>query len=199
MKRNFRNVTMIGLIAGMLATVSCKQTTDEDKDASAPMQNEMHEGDIDDDAHVEDQMLEISEDENKAQAEFSDDKTAAAYEDYLEVKEAMVAADVEAAKEAAKDLAEVYADGEQQKITNLAGHIATTDDIHRQRELFSELTAAMEPVLKNGIASGEIYKQFCPMAFEGKGDYWYSDTKTIRNPYFGEKMLNCGRTEETIQ
>ena len=37
------------------------------------------------------------------------------------------------------------------------------------------------------------------MAFEGKGDYWYSTSEEIRNPYFGDKMLKCGRVDETIE
>jgi hypothetical protein len=57
----------------------------------------------------------------------------------------------------------------------------------------------MEPVLRNALASGEIYKQYCPMAFEGKGDYWYSNSKDIFNPYYGNKMLKCGRVQETIK
>lgn len=187
MKRKFRNVAMIGLIAGMIGMVSCKQTNDEEKDASAPMQNEMHEEKVQD------------EDMEESKAEFSNEITAKAYQDYLDIKDAMVTSDPEAAKKAAADLKETYAQNDSNNIVNLAGHIATTDGIDRQRELFSELTAAMEPVLKESIASGEIYKQFCPMAFEGKGDYWYSSTKEIRNPYFGDKMLNCGRLEETIK
>jgi hypothetical protein len=56
----------------------------------------------------------------------------------------------------------------------------------------------MESVLEGAISTGEIYKQFCPMAFEGKGDYWYSTSSEIRNPYFGDKMLKCGRVEKVI-
>ncbi|AVR44289.1 hypothetical protein C7S20_02895 [Christiangramia fulva] len=208
MRRTFRNAAMFGLILGMLGTVSCRQTNDEDKDASEPMQNEMHEGDMheemnnsnmDEDAHVEDQMLNMS-DEDTVGAEFNNDQASQAYKDYIGIMEAMVNSDPEAAKESANDLQDVYAeDSENAKISQLASRLASTDDINKQREIFSEISAAMEPVLKNNIKSGKIFKQYCPMAFEGKGDYWYSNRKAIRNPFFGEKMMNCGRTEETIQ
>jgi Cu(I)/Ag(I) efflux system membrane fusion protein len=36
------------------------------------------------------------------------------------------------------------------------------------------------------------------MAFEGKGAYWLSENKDIRNPYFGKKMIDCGDTRETL-
>ena len=49
------------------------------------------------------------------------------------------------------------------------------------------------------ITSGEVYKQYCPMAFEGKGGYWLSNSKEVRNPYYGDKMLKCGSVQETIQ
>ena len=42
------------------------------------------------------------------------------------------------------------------------------------------------------------YRQFCPMALGNKGAYWLSDKKPIRNPYFGDAMLTCGETKETL-
>jgi len=77
-------------------------------------------------------------------------------------------------------------------------NISTSNDVNQQREAFSNLTKAMETELEGALASGEIYKQYCPMAFEGKGDSWFSNSKEIRNPYYGDKMLKCGRVEATI-
>jgi len=53
-------------------------------------------------------------------------------------------------------------------------------------------------MLKGAVKSGEVYKQYCPMAFDGKGAFWLSSSEEIRNPYYGDKMLKCGRVEETI-
>jgi hypothetical protein len=36
------------------------------------------------------------------------------------------------------------------------------------------------------------------MAFNNTGGFWLSDSKTIRNPYFGDKMLTCGQVRETL-
>ena len=42
------------------------------------------------------------------------------------------------------------------------------------------------------------YYQFCPKARNAKGAYWLSETKDIRNPYFGESMRTCDETKETM-
>lgn len=199
MKRKMQNAILLGTLAGMFSLTSCKDNANDKTEASEPIQNEMHNGEIDEDAHVEDQMLNMSDDK-KVRAEFSNEKAAQAYEDYIGIVEAMVESDPESAKEAAQELEKVYEEGsENANVSKLASRLAASNDINKQREIFSELSAAIEPVLKNNLESGKIFKQYCPMAFEGKGDYWYSDRKAIRNPFFGEKMLNCGRTEETIQ
>lgn len=127
--------------------------------------------------------------------EFKETKTAELFDQYEGIKNALVATNAEAAAEHAVELVAV-SDGE---IKAAASKIATETDVNIQREAFSELTVAMEMVLDGSLENGKIYKQFCPMAFEGKGDYWFSDSETIRNPYFGDKMLKCGRVEKTIQ
>lgn len=86
----------------------------------------------------------------------------------------------------------------EQALLDATKQLAEASDINKQREAFSKVTKGMESVLKGALSSGEIYKQFCPMAFEGKGDYWYSNSKEIRNPYYGDKMLKCGRIEEVL-
>ena len=34
---------------------------------------------------------------------------------------------------------------------------------------------------------------------EGKGAIWLSETKEIKNPYLGGKMLTCGEVQEEIK
>jgi len=36
------------------------------------------------------------------------------------------------------------------------------------------------------------------MAFDGKGAYWNSDSKTVQNPYLGGKMPICGEVKEEL-
>ena len=185
MKKRVNSLFVLAL-AGMLSLTSCGENKNKEDNASVPMQHEMHEEDTGMD-HSADDM---------GKAEFKNEDSKKIYESYLEVKNALVATDAEAAKKAAASLESTLS--EQEEIAGIAKRLANTDDVNKQREVFSELTAAMEPVLKQEISSGKIYKQFCPMAFEGKGDFWYSNTEEIRNPYFGDKMLKCGRVDDTI-
>jgi Cu(I)/Ag(I) efflux system membrane fusion protein len=35
--------------------------------------------------------------------------------------------------------------------------------------------------------------------FNKTGAYWLSESADIRNPYYGEAMLTCGETKETMK
>ena len=36
------------------------------------------------------------------------------------------------------------------------------------------------------------------MAFEGAGGNWLSEEVAIRNPFYGDAMLTCGATVDTL-
>jgi hypothetical protein len=186
-----KNVLVLAAIAGTLSFYSCKENK-EKNDAQEPMQNEMHEGEMG--SQMKD---EIGMDQTTA--EFKDLATAAVYNHYIAIKTALVQTDAELAQDHAKQMiAELENTEANVEIVTAARKIATSTNVNEQREAFSELTKSMGAILEGALKSGEIYKQYCPMAFEGKGDFWYSNSKEIRNPYFGDKMLNCGRVEATI-
>ncbi|MCH4824523.1 DUF3347 domain-containing protein [Gramella lutea] len=187
MRKSIKSLFSISLVAGSLLVTSCGDSNKKEDNSSEEMQEMTQEQEAPDEAS-----------KKMAKAEFSSDNVTQAYEEYLAVKDALVQTDAEAAAEAAKNLQVKTADSNR-KIAEIAGKLASESDVNVQRETFSELTAAMDPVLKEAISSGKIYKQFCPMAFEGKGDYWYASSEEIRNPYFGDKMLKCGRVDETIE
>ncbi|MFH1320477.1 MAG: efflux RND transporter periplasmic adaptor subunit [Bacteroidota bacterium] len=78
--------------------------------------------------------------------------------------------------------------------------ISTQDVISEQRIHFASFNDMLYKSLKFfGVTDEVVYYQFCPMAFNNKGAYWLSDSKEIRNPYFGEKMLKCGETKDIIK
>ena len=54
-------------------------------------------------------------------------------------------------------------------------------------------------LLKTAKATTTIYYQHCPMYNDGKGANWLSKDSKIKNPYYGSKMLTCGKTVETIK
>lgn len=134
---------------------------------------------------------------------------------YLELKEALVAANAQTAQTHAKavsDAAEkmdvsalegeqkAFAEEKLEEIKGSASKMAAASEVSEQREsleLLSEATFALTKAF--GASEETLYYQHCPMANNDKGAYWMSNEKEIRNPYFGEKMLNCGSTEEVLQ
>lgn len=132
-----------------------------------------------------------------ADASFVDGMTGKAWHNYLQVRTALVNSDAEGVQTAAGNLAESFGE-EREEIKSLSMELSKTDDIEKQRTLFSALGEKIEPLFKEGLGEGTIYKQYCPMAFNNTGGYWFSDVDEIRNPYFGDKMLKCGKVTETI-
>ena len=195
MKKNFKNLMMFSLVAGALTMNSCRDSADKKDEPAAPMQNEMHQ---EEDMEGMDHSSKGAKnyDGEAMNAEFKDETTAKTYTLYVGIKDALVNTDAETAMDKAQELSETQA---SEAVIAAAKEIASDKDINKQREAFSDLTAAMEKQLEGALASGEIYKQYCPMAFEGKGDYWFSNSKDIFNPYYGDKMLKCGRVDATIK
>lgn len=80
-----------------------------------------------------------------------------------------------------------------------AEHISETKEITRQRDYFMSLSKNLYAVLKVSKPETTIYYQFCPMANKGKGANWLSLENKVKNPYYGNQMLTCGKVVETIQ
>ncbi|WPP51875.1 DUF3347 domain-containing protein [Catalinimonas niigatensis] len=137
--------------------------------------------------------------EQAASPEFKDKKLETAYQHYLHLKTALVASDANEAKKGAEMLAtslkEVSNATEAQKV---ASKIAQTTSLDKQREAFITLSESMGDLVKGALSSGAIYKAYCPMVNNNQGAYWLSESKEIRNPYFGDKMLKCGSVKEEL-
>lgn len=81
---------------------------------------------------------------------------------------------------------------------NLDKIIAFTQ-VEAQRLAFADLSDAVYKTIKMFDVTGlNVYYQFCPMARDNTGAYWLSLEEEIKNPYFGEAMLTCGETKETL-
>jgi hypothetical protein len=81
-----------------------------------------------------------------------------------------------------------------------AEHIlGSTAEIEHQRKHFVRLSEGMYTLIKAFGGGKTLYHDHCPMAQDGKGAMWLSETKEIKNPYFGDKMMKCGSVEEEIQ
>lgn len=129
---------------------------------------------------------------------------------YLDVKNALVNSDGNAASAKAKDLVaalsantstQLSTDQEKtfakfrDKLLFDARHISSVNAVDHQREHFENLSANMYDALKAlKMNTTTLYEQYCPM----KKAYWLSESPQIKNPYFGNDMLTCGKVAATL-
>ncbi|WP_051907774.1 DUF3347 domain-containing protein [Flavimarina sp. Hel_I_48] len=133
-------------------------------------------------------------------AVIDDELASSVYDQYNKIKTALVNSDAKTAKMVAVEL--LKSTGPELESTGLRESIsimANTQDIEEQRKSFSAFTAVVKNMVEGKISSGTIYYDYCPMAFNGKGAYWLANEEQIQNPYFGDKMLNCGTVEGKLE
>jgi len=81
-----------------------------------------------------------------------------------------------------------------------AEHIgANGGNIEHQREHFELLSKDIYDLVKTFGGGQVLYKDFDPMYNFGKGAFWISETKEIKNPYMGKAMLISGSIKEEIK
>jgi hypothetical protein len=82
------------------------------------------------------------------------------------------------------------------KLSNDADAISAAKDIERQRELFASLSEVMINLAKEIKFAGTVlYVDYCPM----KKSFWLSAEKPIKNPYYGNSMITCGKITDTLK
>jgi hypothetical protein len=134
---------------------------------------------------------------------------------YVSLKDAFVASDTEKVKSEASTTSQAVANVDIKLLSGAAHNdwmsyltliqtslkeIESTTDIEVQRKAFSTLSENLYKSIKAfGLGGTEAFYDYCPMAFNNEGAYWLSDKAAIRNPYFGDAMLNCGVVEETLR
>lgn len=91
-------------------------------------------------------------------------------------------------------------DDVKEEIKEHAEHISTNGDkIAHQREHFDMVSNDMYDLVKSVKPGQTLYKDYCPMFNDNKGAVWLSEVREIRNPYYGKKMLSCGKQQEQIK
>lgn len=138
----------------------------------------------------------------------------AVFDNYFTLKDALVNTDGSLASTNAKNLLASIKAIDMTKLSNEehsvwmkvmkdltfdTEHIEETKDAGHQRDHFNTLSDNMYQLLKVSKQATPIYYQHCPMANGGKGANWLSKENTIKNPYYGSKMMSCGKTVETIK
>lgn len=129
---------------------------------------------------------------------------------YFSIKDALVKADSKNASAQSKELMNAVTAVKMNELSQSqhdvwikvmnglstdAKAISQTQDIEKQRETFRSLSKNMYELLKASKLSAPVYYQYCPM----QDANWLSLEDTIKNPYYGSKMLTCGKVVETIK
>jgi len=73
-------------------------------------------------------------------------------------------------------------------------------DVDLLRKRFEDLAAAMLETADvfGQTTGGPLCEVFCPMAFNDRGAAWLQRGRKIANPYFGHRMLRCGKIRRTF-
>lgn len=132
---------------------------------------------------------------------FSNKDLGKAYENYIEIKEALVNSNSQEASGLAQELKKSLTSLEgSDAAQSAASSIHATEDLSSQRKAFASLSVEMGKLINaEGLVEGKVYRAFCPMANNSEGAYWLSNEKQIRNPYMGDKMMSCGMVKQTIE
>jgi Cu(I)/Ag(I) efflux system membrane fusion protein len=163
--------------------------------------------------HSEHQEMDMPDLKAVVNAEFKQ-QLQKVYDDYILMKDAFVASDTREVRKTADkvksslqgiDMGLLEGDAHMvwmeylDKLDAEITSISSNTDISAQRVSFASFNDAFYASLKAfGLHHGTVYYQYCPMANGDKGAFWLSDVEEINNPYFGEDMLRCGETRETL-
>jgi hypothetical protein len=191
-----KNILKLSLLSILFAFASCKDNKTEtvEKENTEAVTQEA-----------------VGPEEVKAQAEplskssFSVDEVL---NNYLKLKNALTKDDSKGAANAAKELHTTFNNLKADKIEDKfkkeyaditvdakehAEHIGdNSGKISHQREHFAMLSKDVNDLIKIFGTDTKIYRDYCPMYDQGKSGYWISETKDIKNPYYGSEMLTCG-------
>lgn len=184
-------ISLVALVA-VFSLSSCGEGQKKEQDSSSIQSEPV--------AEEAEQNQNLDDGEETGNAEFEDENLSAVYESYLSLKGSLVNSNAEEAQTEAEAVVVALEEiAENDAALKAAESIAGSSNLNEQRTAFSDLSAAVEELVEGRLASGQVYKQYCPMAFDGSGGYWLSSSEEVRNPYYGDMMLKCGRVDETIQ
>ncbi len=135
-------------------------------------------------------------------------------DNYLKIKNALTKDDTNSAAKAAKILYKTFnaANSDNLTVSQKKEYLDIAEDakehsehigdnagkIDHQREHFAILSKDISDLIKLLGSNQKLYQDYCPMYNEGKGAIWISETKEIKNPYYGSQMLTCGSLKKTL-
>ncbi len=203
---NSKSISGVMLIAILAFTsISCRDSKKEDDHDMDHDDLEMEHNDM----QMDDSSMNTSNNTASGQDKSASDTIIA---NYLELKNALVADNTEAAASSGAKLVSAfkafdvknYSEDDQKELNEIiedakehAEHIAESD-INHQREHFEILSKDVVDLVAITGTNKTLYQDFCPMYNDGKGAIWLSEFKEIKNPFYGSKMLTCGSMQKEI-
>ena len=158
----------------------------------------------------------FGEKKSGAKISLSDDektKIEALLSEYLKLKDALVADDLQLSKKEitalklkVEEINTIGLKGEAEKVWKMVN----TQLINRTRELseakdlkeirggFDELSSEVIMLVSKLQVSSQLFVLHCPMADNNRGADWISLSSEVLNPYYGKAMLGCGEVTKTI-
>jgi hypothetical protein len=203
-----------------LTAMSCRDTKNEE--VNDDMHSEMPEEGHHDNSMMDDNDSKMNHDSSMLEHDnmdksniMSDSKmqnsdVKVVLAEYMALKDALVADNKEEAAKAGKKLESTlntfnvssYTAAQQKELKDIiedakehAEHIGKSEMDH-QREHFKILSDDITDMVAITGTETTLYQQFCPM-YDG-GSAWLSTNKEVKNPYYGSKMLHCGKVQKEI-
>ncbi|MGV8946288.1 MAG: DUF3347 domain-containing protein [Lutibacter sp.] len=152
-----------------------------------------------------------SEDATKAASIQNNSSTSEIIDGYLQIKNGLAEDNSKKAADGGKMMLNAFSNFDMDKLSESqhkefmeiaesakehAEHIIK-NPIDHQREHFENLSTDLNDLIALIGTNKTLYVTFCPM-YNKKGATWLSETETIKNPYFGSKMLSCGEVKSKI-
>jgi len=196
MKKVRLTTTIMAMAFLSLTAMSCKDVKKQDANDNA-MHSEMNHDKMD----TSNDMMDSNSQNSDAQKVLAD---------YMALKDALVETDKDKAAKAGNKLNNTlsefdissYTAEQQKELKDIiadakvhAEHIGKSEMDH-QREHFKTLSKDITDMVAITGTENTLYQQFCPM-YDG-GSAWLSMNKDIKNPYYGSKMLKCGKVQKEI-
>ncbi len=217
-----KNLTL-SIIAVIMAfvTVSCNQASNKNEQSSSDTavvsQEQSASQPKEDDtvaAPVVSETPSVQEAKATGKEEAKNFSIAPIVTDYLSLKNALASDNDKAAANAGKkllgtlnkvDMKTIPADKHKEfmeifeSAKENAEHIGeNAGKIDHQREHLASLSEDLKDLVSLFGTSQTLYQDHCPMFNDGKGAVWFSENKEIKNPYYGSKMISCGKVQQTI-
>jgi len=199
--KNLRIITVLALVLVTLTATSCKNDKKEQGNVEEKNTEMNHDNS---DGHHDGNKKEM------VMAENQNENSETILKDYFNLKDALVSDDNEKAKELGETLTKSlsnfdvseYTDAQKIELKDIikdakehAEHISESPMEH-QREHFKILSKDVIDMVAITGTANKLYEQYCPMYDDGSA--WLSMNEEIRNPYYGDKMLKCGKVQREI-